>query len=272
MAHGVDALTRHRLKLLALEAGDLARLGGRERLGVAYRRFLAAAPYENLSSQLAVQRAPGDPSAWPRGTDVVLRELVRHGLGGTSFSLAYALCDLLRGLGAHAHCALGHNLVTEEGHAVVLAYDEAGPWLYDPSLLLPEPVPCRPGAVVHDALGRVALEARCGSTLTLRLQALGEPARAVYSLLPVPAPPDSFRQAWVASFHRGRASALRIARREGDEIRRYGERPATLEVLRPDGRVEVPTGPAPVDLLQRAFGIDPDLLRAWFARAARPGV
>lgn len=268
----MDAITRHRLKLLALEPGALARLRGRARLQVAYRRFLAALPYENLSSQLAVQRAPGEPAAWPRGTDLVLRELVRHGLGGTSFSLAYTLCDLLRGLGAHADCALGHNLVTEEGHAVVLAWGDDGPWLYDPSLLLPEPVPCRPGAVVHDALGRVALEARCGSTLTLRLQALGEPGRAIYSLLPAPAPPDAFRQAWVASFHRGRPALLRIARRVDDEIRRYGERPATLELLRPDGRVEVPTGPAPVDLLHRAFGIDAQLLRAWFARATGPAV
>lgn len=266
----MDAITRHRLKLLAVEAGPVARLRGRARLAAVYRRFLAAAPYENLSNQLAIQRSPGDPAAWPRGTDLVLRELARHGLGGTSFSLAYTLCDLFRGLGAQAHCALGHNLVTEEGHAVVLAWDDEGPWLYDPSLLLPEPVPCRPGAVVDDALGRVALEARCGSTLTLRLNALGEAARAVYSLLPAPAPPDAFRHAWVASFHRGRPAPLRIARREGDEIRRYGERPATLEVLRPDGRVEVATGPAPVELLHRSFGIDAALLQEWFARPGRP--
>ncbi len=261
----MDVITRHRLQLLAVASGDLEALPGRERLQRAYAAFLAATPYENLSNNLAVSAAPGDCERWPRTTDRMLRENAAHGLGGTSFSLAYALRDIFRGLGANAHCTLGHNLVTEEAHAAVVVYDDEGPWLYDPALLLPMPVPVRPGGEAQDSLGRCVLLARCGPTLTVCLEPLGEASRQVYSIIPVPAPPTCFRQAWVASFHRGRRTPLRMARRVGDEIRRYGERPGSLEILRPDGRVEVSTGPAPVELLHRAFGIDRDLLAGWFA-------
>lgn len=251
--------------MLALEGGDLEALSPRERRQRIYGAFLGATPYENLSNNLAVRAAPNDAEAWPRTTDRLLRENAAHGLGGTSFSLAYALRDLFRGLGENAHCTLGHNLVTEEAHAAVVVYDDEGPWLYDPALLLPGPVPVRPGGEARDPLGCCTLRARCGPTLTTCLQMLGEDERQVYSIIPVPAPPPCFRQAWVASFRRGRLLPLRVARRVGDEIRRYGERPGSLEVLRPSGRVEVAVGPAPVDALHEAFGIARDVLRAWFA-------
>jgi len=261
----LDVITRHRLQLLAVEPGGLEALPGRERLQRTYDAFLAATPYENLSNNLSVSYAPEDSDRWPRATDRLLRENAAHGLGGTSFSLSYALRDLFRGLGANAHCTLGHNLVTEEAHAAVVVYDDEGPWLYDPALLLPTPVPVRPGGSTRDSLGCCMLLPRCGPTLTVCLEPLGEERRQVYSIIPVPAPPTCFRQAWVASFHRGRHAPLRMARRVGDEIRRYGERPGSLEILRPDGRIEVTTGPAPVDLLHRSFGIDRDLLAGWFA-------
>jgi hypothetical protein len=261
----LDVITRHRLRMLAVEACTFDGLPPRECLQRTYDAFLAATPYENLSNHLAVRAQPGEPDAWPRTTDRLLRENAAHGLGGTSFSLSYALRDLFRGLGANAHCTLGHNLVTEEAHAAVVVYDDDGPTLWDPALLLPGPVPVRPGGELVEPLGACRLVPRCGPTLTLCLAPLGEEARQVYSIIPVPAPPQAFRQAWVASFHKGRPAPLRMARRVGDEIRRYGERPGSLEVLRQDGRVEVRLGHAPCDALHRAFGIDGDLLKGWFA-------
>jgi hypothetical protein len=264
----LDVITRHRLRMLSVVDGDLASLPPRVRRQKTYDAFVAATPYENLSNNLAVRAAPGDPEAWPRTTDRLLRENAAHGLGGTSFSLAYALRDLFRGLGENAHCTLGHNLVTEEAHAAVVVYDDEGPWLYDPALLLTGPLPVRPEGEVCDVLGRCTLRARCGPTLTICLRMLDEPERQVYSIIPIPAPPPCFRQAWVASFHKGRMLPLRMARRVGDEIRRYGERPGSLELLRPDGRKEVRTGRAPVDELHEAFGIALEVLEAWFGGRA----
>ena len=265
----MDVITRHRLRMLALEGGDLSALTSRARCQRTYEAFLAATPYENLSNNLAVRAAPAEPDAWPRTTDRLLRENAEHGLGGTSFSLAYALRDLLRGVGANAHCTLGHNLVTEEAHAAVGVYDDDGPWLYDPALLLTGPIPVRPEGEVCDALGRCTLRARCGPTLTTCLHMNGDSERQVYSIIPIPAPPPSFRQAWVASFHKGRMLPLRLARRVGAEIRRYGERPGSLEILREGGRQEIPIGPRPVDELHEAFGISRDILEAWYD--GRPG-
>lgn len=267
----MDVITRHRLRLLAHRAGEPGDMLGLESLAPRVRRqrlystFLAATPYENLSNNLVVRATPGDPETWPRTTDRLLRENAEAGLGGTSFSLAYALRDLFRGLGENAHCTLGHNLVTEEAHAAVVVYDEEGPWLYDPALLLPEPLPVRPGGEVVDALGCCTLRPRLGPTLTVCLALQGEEARQVYSIIPIPAPPPCFRQAWIASFHRGRIAPLRMARRIGDEIRRYGERPGSLEVLRPSGRTETRPGPAPADELAQAFGVSRSVLGSWFA-------
>jgi hypothetical protein len=264
----LDVITRHRLRQLSVDPAGLEEVVGRPRLACAYQAFLAHTPYENLSNNLALLSAPGQPEAWPRTTDRLLREHAAHGLGGTSFSLAYTLRDLFRGLGANAHCTLGHNLVTEEAHAAVLVYDDEGPWLYDPALLLPGPVPVRPGGELVEPLGRARLEPRCGPTLSLCLETMGEAPRAVYAILPLPAPPPCYRQAWIASFHQGRVAPLRLARRVGDEIRRYGERPGSLEVLRPDGRVSVRAGSRPSALLHRMFGIEERLLDDWFAHQA----
>ncbi len=210
--------------------------------------------------------APGDPSAWPRATDVFLRENQKGGFGGTSFTLAYALRDLFCGLGGNAHCTLGRNLVTEEMHAAVVAYVDDESLLYDPALLACGPLPIRPGGTLHDPLGTLRFEAHRGASLTVTLHARGRhAARPLYSIVPVPAPPNRFRHAWVASFCRGRCTPLRLARRVGDEIRRYSERPGWFEVLTPQGHEKHRLAEAPVEALHRLFGIDEACLRLWFA-------
>ena len=270
--------------MLALGAEAVAEQPPLERAQAIYRSFLERVPYENLSNNRSVADSPDDPEHWPRATDRLLRENAALGLGGTSFSLAYALRDLLRGAGLTAHTTLGYNLVTEQAHAAVVLYVDQGPFLYDPALLMCGPVPVRPGGVLDDPLGRICLEPRCGPTLTVMLKmhcgsrpdAAGdelwhapgreEGERAIYSIIPVPAPPQSFRQAWLASFYRGRPMPLRLARRNGDEIIRYGERPGSIEILRADERLETPIGPDPVGRLHELFGIETNCLRAWFDR------
>jgi hypothetical protein len=253
-----------------------------ERAQAVYRRFLDRVPYENLSNNRAVQSSPADPERWPRATDRLLRENKRYGFGGTSFSLGYALRDLMRGVGLQAHCTLGYNLVTEQAHAAVVLYVDEGPLLFDPALLMSGAIPVRPGGTLEDPLGRFRLLPRCGPTLTVTLEArcsarspgsTGWPtgaaegdSRPVYSIIPIPAPPQAYRQAWQASFYRGRALPLRIARRSGDEIHRYGERPASLEVLRVGGREILPVGKDPSETLHRVFGLDETCLREWFSR------
>jgi len=281
---GVDVITEHRLKQLALDPECLLSSSAAERAQRIYSAFLARIPYENLSNNRAVGDQPEDPESWPRATDKLLRENAAHGLGGTGFSLTYALRDLFRGAGLTAHCALGHNLVTEQAHAAVVLYVDEGPLLYDPALLMCGPIPVRPGGELDDPLGVIRLEPRCGPTLTVTLRmhcgerdvepgdeiwqappnAAGE--RAVYSIIPMPAPPQNFRQAWLASFYRGRLMPLRMARRVGPRIYRYGERPGSIEILTADAREEVAVDADAAHQLSGIFGIDEGCLRAWFQR------
>ncbi len=281
----VDVITSHRLKLLGLDPEMLSAHGDAARAQAIYEAFLARVPYENLSNNRAVAAEPESAERWPRATDRLLRENQVHGLGGTSFSLSYCLRDLLRGVGITAHCTLGYNLVTEQAHAAVVVYVDEGPLLYDPALLVCGPIPVRPGGELDDPLGTVRLEPRVGPTLTVTLELrCGDrhvppgheifehaPAegggRAIYSIIPVPAPPQSFRQAWLASFYRGRPMPLRMARRDGDRIIRYGERPGSIEILAPDGREEITVGHDVAEHLHGLFGIDPACLRMWFERA-----
>lgn len=288
----MDVITEHRLRHLDLPTAVLADLPEGARAERIHAAFLERIPYENLSNNLAVAEAPDRPEAWPRATDRLLRENAALGLGGTSFSLAYALADLMRGAGLQAHTTLGYNLITERAHAAVVVYVAGAPLLFDPALLICGAIPVRPGGALEDPLGRLELEARCGATLTLTLRVCaplraarraarkdeglawsaasrrGE-ARPVYSILPVPAPPPSFRQAWLASFCRGRALPLRLARRRGDVIYRYGERPQTLEVLTVDGCTEERLPPDPVQRLVDVFGMDGHCLDTWFRSRRR---
>ncbi len=262
----------------AIDDGDVA-----SRMQCIYEAFIARVPYENLSNNRAVCEHPDDPESWPRATDKLLRENAAYGLGGTSFSLAYALRDVFRGAGSNAHCALGYNLVTEQAHAAVLVYYDDGPVLYDPALLMAGPIPVRPGGTLEDPLGTFALQPRCGPTLTvtltlrpeLRQDVTSQPAwvdpgygledeRAIYSVIPIPAAPHNYRQAWQASFYRGRSMPLRLARRVGNEIYRYGERPGSVEILRKTGREELCVDAEPVEILHEIFGIDTECLEDWY--------
>lgn len=289
----MDVIAEHRLRGLALDPARLASLGEAERAQAIYQAFLDRVPYENLSNNRAVLENPEHCDAWPRATDRVLRDCSEHGLGGTSFSLAYTLRDLFHGAGLNAHTTLAYNLVTEQPHAAVVLYMAGAPLLFDPAILMRGAVPVRPGGVLDEALGQFTLVPRCGATLTLQLEhnealrrsrphrrapaddtvwAALEPrgsARAIYSILPVPAPPPSFRQAWIASFHRGRLRPLRLARRQDDTIWRYGERPRSLEILTPAGRRVEPLPPRPVKRLAAVFRVDEICLEHWFASTPR---
>ena len=283
----MDAITCHRLGLLGLDAGDLRAQPIDARMQTIYTAFLEAIPYENLSDFRSVCENPNDPESWPRATDRLLRENQVHGFGGTSFSLSYALRDLFRGAGGNAHTTLGYNLVTERAHAAVLLYDAGEPLLFDPALLLSGAIPVRPGGTLEDPLGTFTLVPRLGPTLTvsltlcpelrpeevlppvedswIQIPVTGLLNRPIYSIIPVPAAPHNFRQAWLASFFRGRRMPLRIARRRANEIARYGERPGSVEYLRPDGREERAAPEACAPWLHEIFGLDAGSLEAWFS-------
>jgi hypothetical protein len=261
----LDALARHRLNLLGLDPDAVEALPLPERVRVVHRAFVERLPIETLTRVARRRERPAEPETWLRTTDRCLREAAREGTGGTSFAVSYALADCLRGVGANAHTTLAHHLEHEEPHAATLVYLEDGPLLLDLALFALGGVPVRPGGVFEDALCGHALEARRGPMLTLfRMERDGK-ARALYSWIPMPAPPDAFRRAWLSVALDHREPTIEISRRVGDEVLRYDERKGTLEVECRDGCRSEPLDADLAECLHAKFGVSEPLLRAHFA-------
>ncbi len=265
----MDALTRHRLSLLGLEATDLEPCEVATRVERLYAAFVERLPFETLSAMERRRAIPADPEAWPRTTDRLLREARNDGTGGTCFSLAYALAELFRGVGANASVTLGQHLSHRAPHAAVVLFGDEGPVLYDPSFLLPAGIPVRPGGSLDDGLFRHVLEPRRGPMLALVRTGPDATPKPLYSWIPMPAPPDSYLRAWIETFSTPRAGRVRIARRRGDEVVSYAEEHDRLYVLTPAGRCEDAVGHDCASALHRHFGLSEALLRAHFAAGAR---
>lgn len=261
----MDVLARHRLSLLGLDPDALEASPVDARVDAVYAAFVARVPYENLSNLSRRRARPAEPESWPRGTDRLLRDLADHGLGGTCFSMAYALADLFRNVGANAHTVLGMHLRKEESHACTVVWGTEGPRLFDASYFLARALPVWPGASVDDGLFRFDLEARCGPLMTLVQTARDGTRTPLYSLIPNPAPPDAFRRAWLQTFLERPERAVRIARRVGHEVRWFGEEAGRVDRITPDGKVSLAVARDPVPMLHELFGVSVDTLRGFFA-------
>jgi hypothetical protein len=264
----LDALARHRLNLLRLDPDAVAALPLPDRVRAVHRAFVERIPLETLTRVARRRERPAEPEAWLRTTDRCLREAARDGTGGTCFAVAYALADCLRGIGANAHTTLAHHLEHEEPHAATLVYLDDGPWLLDLALFATGGVPVRPGGAYEDGLCGLALEARRGPMLTLFRCGRDGKAQPLYSWIPMPAPPDAYRRAWLSVYLDHREPTFEIARRLGDEVLRFDEKKGTLDVECSSGCRSESTDADLAELLHARFGVSEALLRAHFAVGA----
>ncbi len=265
----MDALTRHRLAILGLDPEATARLGLSERVRAVNAAFVERVPVETLSEGRRRREFPADPDRWTRTTDRVLREVASDGLGGTCFALAYALAELLRGVGANARVTLGRRADREETHAAVIVFsDDVPPVLLDPSWFLSEGVPLWPDGQSRDTIGTFTLRARRGPLLSLERTRPGGKPKRLYSLIPFPAPPDVVLDEWKRAVSRRRDDCVRLARREGDVVKTFCEASGRLAVHGPQGTQVIEPGPDLPAALHAHFGVDLSLLRAHFAAAA----
>lgn len=261
----MDVLARHRLSLLGLDPDAVEALPLDARVDAVYEAFVRRVPYENLSNLARRRARPAEPESWPRGTDRLLRDNAELGLGGTCFSMAYALADLFRNVGANAHGVLGMHLRKEESHACTMVWGAEGPRLFDASWFLARGMPVWPGSSLDDGLFRFDLEARCGPMMTLVQTARDGRRTPLFSMIPHPAPPDAFRRAWLQTFLERPERAGRIARRVGDEVRWFGEEAGRVDRITARGTVSIVVARDPVPMLHELFGVAADALRSHFA-------
>jgi hypothetical protein len=266
----VDALARHRLAFLDLDAAALEPLPLPDRVRIVYRRFLERVPFETLSKVDRWRAHPAEPEAWPRTTDRLLRDAKADGLGGTCFSMAYALADLFRGVGANAHTALGQDVRAQTPHAAVVVYHDDGPYLFEPTFFVGDGIPVRPGGSVEDALFEHVLEPRCGPMLTLVQVRRDGSREPLYSMIPMPAPTDGYWRSWLDTFRGPRSQVTRLARRCGDEVRRFdGDKRDCVTVVGASGKNEVDAKDDLPAVLHRLFGLSETWLRAHFSSTSR---
>jgi hypothetical protein len=258
----VDALTRHRLARLDLDAGEVASMPVPARVDAVHRAFVRTLPCETLSRVLERRARPAAPATWMRGTDRVLRDHGEAGTGGCCFELAYALAAILRGVGAVAHPTIGRRLLGGEAHAAVLVFRPDGAYLHDPATLVSRGLPVRAGGGASDGLSEHALESRGGATWMLVERSRGGARVALHAFVAIPAPADGYRRAWIDACAAQPDGAVVIARRREDRLERFDEASARVEVTTADGTRTEELGPDPVRDLHARFGIAESRLRA----------
>jgi len=159
-------------------------------------------PYENITKIIRRAEAGGSIQA-RRGPAEVISGHIRWGTGGTCFSLASALCSLLRGMGFETQYLLSDRGYGQNTHCALLVRIDGEPYLADPGFLIAEPVPMAQaltGPMEIDSGGeRLALIP--GETgLSLFTDRGGKKVhRLTYKTAPVDA--GEFYKAWGASFH-----------------------------------------------------------------------
>jgi arylamine N-acetyltransferase len=139
---------------------DLRRgnLEASEVLSLLMARFTAL-PYENISKIL--QREMHGESGY-RFPSVVVEDHLRHGLGGTCFSLTFLLEKLLGKLGIAGRPVMAHMSWGADTHCALLADAPEGSFLLDPGYAVNVPVllPRRGSTVTRTAFGELEIMPR----------------------------------------------------------------------------------------------------------------
>jgi arylamine N-acetyltransferase len=160
-----------------------------------------ALPYENLTKIIKEDEAQAAPRARRQPAEV-LADHIRHGAGGTCFSLTAALLHLLRAAGWQAEPLLADRRYGDNTHCALLVWIDGRPHLLDPGYLILDPISL-------DAAGETRIVTNFNEVV-LTPQPSGEKlalstinmARQQYRLTykTSPADPGEFLKAWDASF------------------------------------------------------------------------
>jgi len=192
-------------------AGDFDRL--REILD----RF-SRIPYENISKIIKLDRhfLTLERLRFP---PEVLEDHLRHGLGGTCFSLTFTLQALLAGEGFSCYPVLADMSWGENVHSALIVDLEGVAYLADPGYLLAMPLalPERGTVLLETPTHRVELDRTGDGRLELSTIETGV-RKFRYRFSASPASPFQFLQNWLASFYWSSLNAVCLTRREGDRM------------------------------------------------------
>jgi arylamine N-acetyltransferase len=161
----------------------------------------AAIPYENISKIIQLSQA------WNSGVQIrlpnqVIEEHVTQNLGGTCFSLTFALQSILFQSGFIGYPVMAHMRAGRNIHCALVVELNAAKYLVDPGYLLNEPLLLEPATcrVYHREFGGVELRyTRDTDTFDL-FTFENQEIKWRYQFQDRFCPPDEFLQHWTASF------------------------------------------------------------------------
>ena len=175
----------------------------------------SAIPYENLTKIIKFARQGGrDPREILRHPLEVFEDHERYGLGGTCFSLTYALKSLLDPLGIPTFYITADMKTGKNVHCALIAELSGAQYLVDPGYLFSEPLPLLNGGRKKGTSQKfvfAALEQREGrwNLLTFHPSA---GMRWRYAFDDIPVSENEFFQYWRASFFAKSMNHLCISR------------------------------------------------------------
>ncbi len=234
------------------------RKGGLRALGAVAEAF-STLPYENISKVLKTTRGEG-PEDWRRLPSEVIRDHLRHGLGGTCFSLSNYLARIVNSLGFETRFVLADTPGGKNHHCALLTRQGNETYLIDPGYLICEPIQLPDNSVeIATSRGTLRLE-RNHENGRFLLSSPGETERKIrYELHAAPATEAAFRNAWDDSFEWPGMRQLVITRHTQDGQlylhNRHFRRIRTEGVEKRNLRENLE------ETAGDAFGIDPEKIR-----------
>lgn len=224
-------------------------------------RAFSRIPYENLTKIIRHEERR-TPDGARRTPEIVVREHIAFGAGGTCFSLTAALLHLLRALGWEAEPMLADRKYGPNTHCAAIVSIGRRPHLVDPGYLIVDPVPLdTSGATrIRTPFNEVELAPREGGG-KIDLYTIQKGNRTFrLTFKNHPADPSEFMRAWDESFDWEMMQYPVLTRVAGDrQIYVQGRR---LQVRsHEDVRREEIDVEALLEAIVRDFGIAPEIAR-----------
>jgi arylamine N-acetyltransferase len=231
-------------------------------------------PYENLTKIIAWDGGLTAPA--PRGPLPVVEDHLRLGTGGTCFSLAELLRQLLRAAGFASQPLMAHMAHGDNIHCALRVEAGGRSYLVDPGYVLREPVPfdagpSRPSGLLLAPVGSRPLPSGVRPTLAGELDLFtleADTPRWRYRISTRAPSAAEFLEHWRRSFYQPGMSSLLASRltEEGELLYLHNHK------LRRQSAAAKSTLNVRADLehaVADSFGIDPDVTRRAAAIIAR---
>lgn len=170
-------------------------------------------PYENIT-KIIKGHTKSDPLEKLRLPDELIRNHLRLRMGGTCFSLAYALHEMLQQLGFETYLVTADIQGKMDNHVALVVPFEDSKFLVDPGFTIPNLIEIAEDRITygHNPIGRVQLEYAGVGRLFRLANRNRKVERFSFILKDIPVSLDYFMELWPKSFNNGALETINICK------------------------------------------------------------